>query len=68
MAKLTPNVPYEDLGDRHQIAEFSAAWVKLISQKRKYSLVNNRYVRIFKNEPNLYYSFICASFFTFRAG
>jgi hypothetical protein len=27
MAKLTPNVPYEDLGDRHQIAEFSAAWV-----------------------------------------
>jgi hypothetical protein len=27
MAKLTPNVPYDDLGDRHQIAEFSAAWV-----------------------------------------
>jgi hypothetical protein len=27
MAKLTPNIPYEDLGDCHQIAEFSAALV-----------------------------------------
>jgi hypothetical protein len=27
MPKLTPNIPYEDLGDSHQIAEFSAAWV-----------------------------------------
>jgi hypothetical protein len=27
MAKLTPNIPYEDLGDSHQIAEFGAAWV-----------------------------------------
>jgi hypothetical protein len=26
-SQLTPNIPYEDLGDYHQIAEFSAAWV-----------------------------------------
>jgi hypothetical protein len=27
MPKLTPNIPYDDLGDYPQIAEFSAAWV-----------------------------------------
>jgi hypothetical protein len=36
MAKLTPNIPYEDLGDRHQIAEFSAAWVMESSESVSY--------------------------------
>jgi hypothetical protein len=27
MAKLTPNVPYDDLGDCSQLAEYHAAWV-----------------------------------------
>jgi hypothetical protein len=27
MPKLTPNIPYEDLGDSPQLAEFGAAWV-----------------------------------------
>jgi hypothetical protein len=36
MAKLTPNVPYEDLGGRHQIAEFSAAWVMESSESVSY--------------------------------
>jgi hypothetical protein len=27
MPKLTPNIPYEGLGNSHQLAEFSAAWV-----------------------------------------
>jgi hypothetical protein len=27
MAKLTPNVPYDDLGDYSQLAEYHAAWV-----------------------------------------
>jgi hypothetical protein len=36
MAKLTPNVPYDDLGDRHQIAEFSAAWVMESSESVSY--------------------------------
>jgi hypothetical protein len=27
MAKLTPNIPYDDLGNSPQLAEFSAAWV-----------------------------------------
>jgi hypothetical protein len=36
MAKLTPNIPYEDLGDSHQIAEFSAAWVTESSESVSY--------------------------------
>jgi hypothetical protein len=36
MAKLTPNIPYEDLGDFHQIAEFSAAWVMESSESVSY--------------------------------
>jgi hypothetical protein len=36
MAKLTPNIPYEDLGDHHQIAEFSAAWVMESSESVSY--------------------------------
>jgi hypothetical protein len=36
MAKLTPNIPYEDLGDSHQIAEFSAAWVMETSESVSY--------------------------------
>jgi hypothetical protein len=36
MAKLTPNIPYEDLGDSHQIAEFSAAWVMESSESVSY--------------------------------
>jgi hypothetical protein len=27
MVKLTPNIPYDDLGDSCQIAEYHAAWV-----------------------------------------
>jgi hypothetical protein len=36
MAKLTPNIPYEDLGDSHQIAEFGAAWVMESSESVSY--------------------------------
>jgi hypothetical protein len=36
MAKLTPNVPYDDLGDCHQIAEFIAAWVTESSESTHY--------------------------------
>jgi hypothetical protein len=36
MAKLTPNIPYEDLGNSHQIAEFSAAWVMESSESVSY--------------------------------
>jgi hypothetical protein len=36
MAKLTPNIPYEDLGDSQQIAEFSAAWVMESSESVNY--------------------------------
>jgi hypothetical protein len=36
MAKLTPNIPYDDLGDSHQIAEFSAAWVMESSESVSY--------------------------------
>ncbi len=36
MAKLTPKIPYDDLGDRHQIAEFSAAWVMESSESVSY--------------------------------
>jgi hypothetical protein len=36
MPKLTPNIPYEDLGDSHQIAEFSAAWVMESSESVSY--------------------------------
>jgi hypothetical protein len=36
MAKLTPNIPYDDLGDHHQIAEFSAAWVMESSESVNY--------------------------------
>jgi hypothetical protein len=36
MAKLTPNIPYEDLGDSPQMAEFSAAWVMESSESVSY--------------------------------
>jgi hypothetical protein len=36
MAKLTPNIPYEDLSDSQQIAEFSAAWVMESSESVSY--------------------------------
>jgi hypothetical protein len=36
MAKLTPNIPYEDLGNSQQIAEFSAAWVMESSESVSY--------------------------------
>jgi hypothetical protein len=36
MPKLTPNIPYDDLGDSHQIAEFSAAWVMESSESVSY--------------------------------
>jgi hypothetical protein len=36
MAKLTPNIPYDDLGESHQIAEFSAAWVMESSESVSY--------------------------------
>jgi hypothetical protein len=36
MPKLTPNIPYEDLGDSQQIAEFSAAWVMEFSESVSY--------------------------------
>jgi hypothetical protein len=36
MEKLTPNIPYEDLGDSPQIAEFSAAWVMESSESVSY--------------------------------
>jgi hypothetical protein len=36
MAKLTQNIPYEDLGDCHQLAEFSAAWVMESSESVSY--------------------------------
>jgi hypothetical protein len=36
MAKLTPNIPYEDLGDSPQITEFSAAWVMESSESVSY--------------------------------
>jgi hypothetical protein len=36
MPKLTPNIPYDDLGDCHQIAEFSAAWVMESSESVSY--------------------------------
>jgi hypothetical protein len=35
MVKLTANIPYEDLGDRHH-AEFSAAWVMESSESFSY--------------------------------
>jgi hypothetical protein len=36
MAKLTPNIPYEDLGNSQQVAEFSAAWVMESSESVSY--------------------------------
>jgi hypothetical protein len=36
MAKLTPNIPYDDLGNSPQIAEFSAAWVMESSKSVSY--------------------------------
>jgi hypothetical protein len=36
MAKLTPNIPYEDLGGSHQIAEYHAAWVMESSKSVSY--------------------------------
>jgi hypothetical protein len=36
MPKLTPNIPYDDLGDCHQIAEFGAAWVMESSESVSY--------------------------------
>lgn len=36
MAKLIPNIPYDDLGNCHQIAEFSASWVMESSESVSY--------------------------------
>jgi hypothetical protein len=36
MPKLPPNIPYEDLGDSPQLAEFSAAWVMEFSESVSY--------------------------------
>jgi hypothetical protein len=36
MPKLTPNIPYDDLGDCPQIAEFGAAWVMESSESVSY--------------------------------
>jgi hypothetical protein len=36
MAKLTPNIPYEDLGNFHQLAEYHAAWVMESSESVSY--------------------------------
>jgi hypothetical protein len=36
MAKLTPNVPYGDLGDCSQLAEYHAAWVMESSESVSY--------------------------------
>jgi hypothetical protein len=36
MPKLTPNIPYDDLGNSQQIAEFSAAWVMESSESVSY--------------------------------
>lgn len=36
MPKLTPNIPYEDLGDFCQLAEYHAAWVMESSKSVKY--------------------------------
>jgi hypothetical protein len=36
MAKLTPNVPYDDLGDSGQLAEYHAAWVMESSKSTTY--------------------------------
>jgi hypothetical protein len=36
MAKLTPNVPYDDLGDCSQLAEYHAAWVMESSESVSY--------------------------------
>jgi hypothetical protein len=36
MAKLTPNVPYDDLGDCSQLAEYHAAWVMESSESITY--------------------------------
>jgi hypothetical protein len=36
MPKLTPNIPYDDLGNSPQIAEFSAAWVMESSKSVSY--------------------------------
>jgi hypothetical protein len=33
MAKLTPNIPYDDLGDSCQIAEYHAAWAMESSEE-----------------------------------
>jgi hypothetical protein len=36
MPKLTPNIPYEDLGDCCQLAEYHAAWVMESSKSGNY--------------------------------
>jgi hypothetical protein len=41
MPKLTPNIPYDDLGDSHQIAEFSAAWVMESSESVSYLAISD---------------------------
>jgi hypothetical protein len=41
MPKLTPNIPYDDLGDSHQIAEFSAAWVMESSKSVSYLAISD---------------------------
>jgi hypothetical protein len=41
MPKLTPNVPYDDLGDSHQIAESNAAWVMESSESVSYLAISD---------------------------
>jgi hypothetical protein len=41
MAKLTPNILYEDLGDSPQLAEFSAAWVMESSESVSYLVLSD---------------------------
>jgi hypothetical protein len=41
MAKLTPNVPYDDLGDCSQLAEYHAAWVMESSESVSYLVLSD---------------------------
>ena len=41
MPKLTPNIPYDDLGDSRQLAESHAAWVMESSKSTTYLALSN---------------------------
>jgi hypothetical protein len=41
MAKLTPNVPYDDLGDCSQLAEYHAAWVMESGESVSYLVLSD---------------------------